>query len=249
MGNRLAEILINWYLVTLYLCLITGIYFFLQLPKAQQNSKKFWFPFIILVFVVFYESMGFFTRYHIPLNRYVNELLGNTEFPRYNLWVFNVANTIIATVLYLFLIKSWLPPTQKRILTWMIYGFIVTSLVFQFSSIEPLYLDQPMLFAIAANLILIACGIYFLQMISDPSFLRANPLRLLSFWKVTILLFTYSLTYIFSVSIIYVYNINPELSEFLVLLNRLMGILNQSVLILIIASPRLTHLFDQEPYS
>lgn len=249
MGNRLTEILINWYMVSLYICLIIGIYFFLQLPKAQKKSKRFWLPFLILTFTVFYESLGFFTRNYVSLTKYINELLGNTEFPRYNLWVFNIANTLVATVLYLFLIKSWLPPTQKRILTWMIYGFIVTGLVFQFSGIEPLYLDQPMLFAIAANLILVACGIYFLQLMTDNSYLYANPLRLISFWQVTILLFTYSLTYIFSVSLIYLYNINPELSRFLVFLNRLMGTLNQSVLILMIASPRLTKIFDQEPYS
>ncbi|WP_243431560.1 histidine kinase [Algoriphagus lutimaris] len=204
---------------------------------------------MILNFTVFYESMGLFTLTYTPFTRYINELLGNIEFPRYNLWVFNIANTLIATALYLFLIRSWISPTKKQYLTLMIYGFIIIGIVFQLTGIEPLYLDQPMLFAIAANLILVACGIYYLQMMTDPFYLEVNPKRLLSFWQVTILLFTYSLTYIYSVSLIYLYNLNPELANHLGNLNRILGILKLFILILIIASPRLTHLFDQEPYS
>jgi len=248
MGNEFLELFLDWYLLTNYLCLVIGIYFFLKLPKSQRIDKRFWLPFLILSYTVFYESMGLVTRYYSQFNRTVNELLGNTEFPGYNLWVFNITNTLVATVLYLFLIRFWIPPTKKRFLTWMIYGFIIIYLVFQFIGIEPIYLDQPMLFAISANLILIACSSYFIQMMTDPSYLEVNPIRLLSFWQVTILLFTYSLTYIYSVSLVYLYNLNPEFTGNLANVNMILGILNQSVLIVMIASPRLPKLFDQEPY-
>lgn len=248
MGNKFLELFLNWYLLTNYFCLIIGLYFFLKLPKSQRAIKRFWLPFLILSFTVFYESMGSVTRYYSQFNKTVNELLGNTEFPRYNLWVFNITNTLVTTVLYIFLIRFWIPPTKKRFLTWMIYGFIIVYLVFQFTGIEPIYLNQPMLFAIAANLILIACSFYFIQMMTDSSYLEVNPKRLISFWQVTINLFTYSLTYIYSVSLVYLYNLNPELTENLANVSRIMGILNQSILIVMIASPRLTNLFDQEPY-
>ena len=248
MESRFWKAFGDWYLFAIIIFLVIGTYYFLKLDKKEKANSYYWLPFLILSFTVFYESMGSVTRYYSQFNQTVNEFLGNTEFPRYNLWIFNITNTLVTTVLYIFLIRFWIPPTKKRVLTWMIYGFIIVYLVFQFTGIEPIYLNQPMLFAIAANLILIACSFYFIQMMTDPSYLEVNPKRLLSFWQVTILLFTYSLTYIYSVSLVYLYNLNPELTENLANVSRILGILNQSILIAMIASPRLVNLFDQEPY-
>ncbi|WP_339754112.1 hypothetical protein [Algoriphagus aquimarinus] len=130
----------------------------------------------------------------------------------------------------------------------MIYIFIVLALVLQITGMELLYLQQPIIFSIGANMILIASGIYFTGLMTHKAYLDRNPLKLLSFWQVTSMLFTYTLTYISSVSLIYLYEVNPVLGRALSNINTVMTIITLGVLTLIIASPLLPNTFEKEPF-
>jgi hypothetical protein len=237
----------NWQIIAFDICLLLGIYFFIKLPKEKKANRCYWLPFLILGHFVLYQNFGAYTNYNFEFKKAVNAYLGNTENPKFNLWLFNITERQILTVLYLFLIKSWLDPFRKKYINWMIAMFVILALILQISGIELMYSEQPIIFAIGANMILIACGLYFIQLITDEKYLVSNPLRILSFWTTTFLLFNYSLTYVSSVSLLYLYRVNPDLGKSLSQIGQGMDIINVAVLVLLIGSPFLTKLFDREP--
>lgn len=248
MNSSIIEEFGSWYLILHDTFLIIGIYLFFRLPKVRRIEIHYWLPFLILAFTVFYENMGAYTNYNKEFKKSVNVLLGNPENPEYNLWVFNIAFHQITTILYLILIRTWLEPKKKKYINWMILIFIVAALVLQITKVEPLYLDQPIISAMAANMILIGSGLYFIGLITNKKYLETEPLRLISFWQMTFLLFTYSLTYINSVAYLYLYQLNPDLGQSISKINMYMGIINIAILILIIASPLLPKVFLREPF-
>ena len=129
----------------------------------------------------------------------------------------------------------------------MIYGFIILAVILQVSGIEPLYFNQPIISAIGANVILIGSGLYFIEMITHDQYLESNPLRLVSFWQMTILMFTFSLNYISSVALMYLYIVNPVLGKALQEISYGMWLCTLGVLIMTISSPFLPGLFEKEP--
>lgn len=228
--------------------LILGILYFMKLKKEKRANKLYWLPFLILSFTVFYENLAGYIFYNFDLNEWVNHLLGNDENPNYNVWFYNIANKYLATILYLYLIKYWIDPRHKKYINWMIMGFIFTIIFLLITGIEPIYLNQPIIFALGANMILVGCGLYFIGFITQDKYLSVNPLRLLSFWQMTFLLFTYSLTYINSVSLTYIYSVNKQLGMSLFQIDWVMAVLNLAILVLTIASPKLSRFFEKEPY-
>ncbi len=236
-----------WSLLISDIFLLLGIVYFFKLPIEKRVNSSYWLPFLILCHIVIYLNFGAYTNYNFEFKKEVNAYLGNTENPKFNLWLFNITERQILTVLYLFLIKSWLEPTKKKYINWMILFFVITAFTLQITRIELMYSEQPIIFAIGANMILIACGLYFIGLITNEKYLQSNPVQLLSFWATTILLFNYSLTYIYSVSLLYLYRENPTLGKSLSHIGEVMDIINLMVLVLLIASPFLTKLFDREP--
>lgn len=247
MDGRLFQAFVSWYLISIDILLVVGIICFLQLPREKKLKKSYWLPFLILIFTIFYENLGAYTNYNFRFKGAVNAFFGNTEHPEYNFWLFNIANKQLATVLYLLLIKSWLEPSKRKYISWMIILLIIAVQLLQFSGIEPIYLGQPIIAALGANMILVSSGIYFSSLLTNENYLMVNPLRILSFWQMTVFLFTYSLTYIASVSVLYIHLNFPNLLIPLLNINRVLGILNLWVLVIIIASPKFTRYFDSEP--
>ncbi len=238
----------NWYTVSIDLLLLIGIVYFFKLPKEKRSHKGYWVPLTILAFTVFYENMGSFTLSHNEFNSSVNSFLGNTGNPEYNVWLKNITFGYLGLILYLALIRQWIVPSRKKILTAFILTFSILSPIIWWLEIEPFYLSQSVVFALGANLILVGCGLYFIGLITDKKYLESNPIRLLSFWQTTFILFTYSLTYINSVSLVYIYNINPDLADSLIMIDMVLGIINLSILALILASPSFPKIFQTEPY-
>lgn len=235
------------FLIPADLLLIIGVACFIKLPKEKRADIRYWLPFLILTFTVFYENMGAYTNYNFEFKKSVNAYLGNTENPKFNLWLFNIARRQVGTILFLLLIKTWLEPSKKKYINWMICIFIVITFGLQFSGIESTYLNQPIIFTFGANMILIGSGLYFIGMITHEQYLARNPLRLLSFWQMTFIMFTYTLTYISSVALMYLYEVNPVLGNALQQIADVILLLNLGVLTLTVASPLLPGIFEKEP--
>lgn len=236
------------YSIPIDLLLLIGIFIFIKLPKEKKRNIHFLLPFVILCFSVFYQNLGSYTNYNYEFKKSVNAYFGNTEYPKFNLWLFNIAERQVGTILYLMLIKSYIRPFKRKIVNWMIFIFIVTALALQFSGIEPIYLNQPIIFAIGANMILFGSALYFTDLITHPSYLNSNPLRLTSFWQMTAIIFMFTLSYISSVALIYLYEVNPVLGSALQAIGIYLEILTLAVLTISIASPLLPNLFDEEPF-
>lgn len=247
MESGLLQAFSNWFTIGANLLLIIGVVFFIKLPKEKRANIQYWLPFLILTFTVFYENFGSYTNYDYDFKKAVNAYLGNTEYPQFNLWLFNITRRQLGVILYLLLIQYWLQPAHKKYINWMIYGFIVVAFVLQISGIEPLYLNQPIIFAIGSNLILIGSGLYFIGMITHDQYLESNPLRLVSFWQMTIILFTFSLNYISSLALLYLYEVNPVLGKALQDISYVLWLCTLGVLIVTIASPLFPRIFEKEP--
>ncbi|PZX58161.1 histidine kinase [Algoriphagus chordae] len=249
MDNRLIEAFFTAYPLTsisLYLIMIIGTVCFFRLSKDERKNIHYWLPFLILSFTFCYENLGNYTNYNYEFKKSVNEYLGNFKYPKFNLWLYNVATRQIGTVLYLLLIKSWTKASKKKYINWMIIVFIVTVCLLQFSGVEPIYLSQPIIFALGANMILVAVAFYFIDLITDPFYLAKKPLKLVSFWLMTSILFSITLSYISSVTLMYLYEVNPILGQGLQQIQIVMKIISLGVLTLVIASPFLPRLFDKE---
>ena len=246
--ENLLDALFDWYFVSIDLLLIVGTIYFFKLPKEKKQSRFYWLPFFILAFTVLYENLGGVIFYIPDFNAWVNEILGNTVYPQFNIWFFNITNRYCTTILYLFLIKTWLEPSKQRYLNWMIIGYILLGIIFLITGYEPIYLNQPVTFAVGANMILAGSGLYFIGLITYEKYLAADPLRLLSFWQMTTILFTYSVTYINSVSITYLYEVNPQLGVSLINIDMVMSILNLFILMLIVVSPNLKWIKEEPLY-
>ncbi|MFC5626525.1 histidine kinase [Algoriphagus winogradskyi] len=247
MDSRLLEAFNHWFTISSNLLVMVGLIFFIKLPKSQKTNIKFWFPFIILAFTVSYENLGAYTNYNFEFKKSVNAFLGNIEYPRFNLWLYNVTERQIGALLFLGLIRMWLAPSQKRYITWMMYAFLAVVLFLKLTGMELMYLHQPIIFALGANMILIGCGLYFIGIITQEQYLESNPLKLISFWLMTFIMFTFSLSYISSVTLLYLYFVNPVLGKFLQNIGNFMTLMNLGVLTLTIASPFLPIQFEKEP--
>ena len=248
MVSKFFQILFSPYFIQINILAIAGVIMFFRLPKEQRTRRYIWLPFLILVFTVFYENFAISTSANFEFNKSVNAFLGNIEFPRYNQWLYNVANKQVLTILYLFLIKSWLEHSKKKYINWMLIAFVVSSQIIQFSGIEPIYWFQPIIFTIGANMILVGSWLYFVGLMKNDAYLNSNPLRLTSFWQMTFILFTYSLTYINDVSKPYLVTYNYGLGISLSQTETVMGCFNLAILVLTIASPKLPKLFEKEPF-
>ena len=247
MVSKFFQILFSPYFIQINILAIAGVFMFFRLPKEQRTRRYIWLPFLILIFTVFYENFAICTSANFEFNKSVNAFLGNIEFPRYNQWLYNVANKQVLTILYLFLIKSWLEHSKKKYINWMLIAFVVSSQIIQFSGIEPIYWFQPIIFTVGANMILVGSGIYFVGLISNEAYLNSNPMRLTSFWQMTFILFTYSLTYINDVAMPFMVTYNYELGKSMSQINSIMSVFNLAILVLTIASPKLPKLFEREP--
>lgn len=129
----------------------------------------------------------------------------------------------------------------------MIIGFVVSSQIIQFSGIEPFYWFQPIIFSIGANMMIVGSGLYFVGFMTNDQYLNSNPLRLISFWQMTFILFTYSLTYINYVAMPFLVNNNYDLGRSMFQINIFMSVFSLAILMLTIASPKLPKLFEREP--
>lgn len=238
---------LSWYNIVIDLILVLGIISFFNLPKHERASSFYWLPFFILVYIVVYESIGSFFLYSQDLNAKINRFLGNTENPIYNVWVFNLFNIYILTVILLGLIGSYLGQKFRRIIKAMILFFLTAICILNFFGFQKIYDSQPIIFFISASLLIIASLLYFIEFITSDIYLEINPLRLFSFWQVTFILFNYSAIFILSISQRYMWEHYYTLYSSLHIINIILGITILVIFLATLASPSLNWKFEKQP--
>ena len=242
-----SDAFLNWYNIVIDIILVLGIISFIKLPKNERANSHYWLPFLILVFTVFYESTGSFFLLSRELNAEINAFLGNTENPKYTVWVYNIFNFYILTFLYLFLIRLYVPHRIRKIINGMMVFFFVAILFLNYSGVEKVYDSQPIIFFIGASFLIIASGLYFLEFITGDIYIEINPLRLFAFWQVTFILFNYSAIFLLFISQKYMWQNYYSLYTSLTKINIILSIITLLVLLMTLAVPSLNWNYEKQP--
>jgi hypothetical protein len=237
----------NWYLLILDALLIVGLIYFILLGAEKRVSKLYWLLFFVLSFTVFYENFGAYLTYNSSLNAHINAFLGNTKNPNYNLWLYNLTGNVIIPCSYMLIIRLYVSHLYKKLVSVMLFSFISFLIVFQLVKLEPVYGPQLIAYSLGATLVLISCILFFISLMKDPVYLEVNPLRLLSFWQVTVILFYYSLTFLTNNSAEYLWKTQPSLAVSLNWINVFLGIISLMAIVIIIAAPNLNIKLEKEP--
>jgi hypothetical protein len=243
----LSVVFFNWYIIVIYIIFFLGIISFFSLPKNMRASAFYWLPFLILVLTVTYETMGGFFIFYKDLNAQINAFLGNTENPRYNVWVFNIFNIYLLTIFYLFLIRQYYTVKYKKFINGMLIFYLLAIFVLNFTGLEKVYDSQPILFFISATFLIIASGGYFIMFLQEDVYLEVNPLRLFSFWQVTFILFNYSVLFLLQISQKYMWENHYSLFRSLTYINMGFGIIILLVFSATLAWPCLKWNYENQP--
>ena len=77
--------------------------------------------------------------------------------------------------------------------------------------IEPLHDFQTTIYFMGNTLLILASGLYFLDLISNPKFLDINPLRNWDFWAITLILFQSAVVFLADIAYPYLAMNNEDL--------------------------------------
>ena len=200
------------YMLCLDILLITGTVFFFLLPREKRKNHSYLLPFLILVLVLCYENLGAYTAYFRNSNQWVYQFFGSESTDNYNLWVWNIFNYQIGNFLFLALIKNWVKdPKRKKIIHYFQIGFVVLSILFQLVGLQPILDNQTLIYFIGSISVIIACGIFFIDLITSDYYLELNPLKLPSFWQITLILFQHTMMFLTEISFDYILSISNAL--------------------------------------
>jgi len=183
---------------------ILGITFFGALPRSKKRESENYLPFILLALVFFYENLGGYLMVNKAFNQKIHEWLFDVPFQGWNLWAFNLFYSQISKVIFFLIILNHIKGKKLRKVTYgLLISFSILCIGLQWSGIEPLYGIQPIIYAIGNSFIIFACGLFFIDLITDSFYIELDPLKLWIFWFITLTLFQSSLVFLSEVSFEY----------------------------------------------
>ena len=203
--DKFWELIINnYYLIAIIILGLAGIILFAFLPSGKKKIPHFYLPCSILVLVVFYELLATYMVANRVFHEKIHYLLTSDTFKGWNTWVFNVFNYQLSKILFLLLIRENLNNKTRK--TWVLYLIgilIIGSLGLTFSEIEKIHEPQPVIYFLGNIFLIIASGLFFIDLISEDYFLSFNPVEFLPFWYITLILFQSVLTLLSDVAFEY----------------------------------------------
>lgn len=216
----------NWYFFTISGIFILGLILFFFLEKDKRGKPEFYLPFSLILLSVFYEYLAAVTVVFSEINKWLYGIFNYPHENNYNLWVYNFFGSHLISLLFLALIYQYLfSPPKKRIVKGLSLLFIFSYVGFQVSGIESLFEQQAYSIFVGYSAVIIACGLYFMELISHPAYLEINPLKAFSFWQVTAILLNDTLKFLLEISYKYIISISMNLMESLYLISAVTWIL------------------------
>ncbi|MBN7810029.1 hypothetical protein J0A68_03620 [Algoriphagus sp. H41] len=237
----------DWISVSNYVFLVLLCIVFFRLPSALRKRSDYLLPFIYIFIFVTIDPVGFGFRLFQNVNGPINEFFGNHEKPFYNAWLYNIVLKMAMPVVALLLVKNYLPAKQQVSVKWILIAFVSFAIVYQALQLEPIYLNQGILFAVGALCMLSACFIYYHALMTREEYVFTNILLLPSFWQVTFIMFYTSLTYFNNISANF---LTENHSAFLVSMykvSRFTGVAQSLVYFLCLAAPLLKLKVENQP--
>lgn len=176
---------LDHYILLIDLIVLLGSISFLVLSRKDQKTSIYRLLLSSLILVFVYENVAYYLA---------SGHIGNN-------WVYLIFYGHFATWVNLLIIKEFiLNPKLKRV----IVGFVVAILIF--SGIPCLFGYIPWNSSgeytsfLTGSLMIISCGIFFYELLTNDGYLNINPLHFSGFWIVTFLLFFYSASFMILIS-------------------------------------------------
>jgi len=193
-----------YYIISITSIGILGVTFFLILPQSKKREPENYLPFILLALVFFYENFGSYLMVNKAFNQKIHEWLFDSPFQGWNMWAFNLFYSQISKVLFLLIILNHIKGRKLKKVTYgLLISFSILCIGLQWSGTEPLYGFQPTIYASGNSFIIFACGLFFIDLITDSFYVELDPLKLWIFWFITLTLFQSSLVFLSEISFEY----------------------------------------------
>lgn len=215
-----------WYFYIISGIFILALILFFFLEKDKRVKPEFYLPFSLILLSVFYEYLAAATVVFIEINKWLYGVFNYPHENNHNLWVYNFFGSHLTSLLFLALIYQYLfSPLKKRIVKGLSLLFVFSYVVFQALGIESLFEHQTYSIFVGYSAVIIACGLYFMELISHPDYLEVNPLKAFSFWQVTVILFNYTIEFLLEISFNYIISISMNLMASLLKISMITWIL------------------------
>lgn len=216
----------NWYFISISGILILALIFFFFLEKEKKGNPEFYLPFCLIMLSVFYEYLAAVTVHFKEVNKWLYGVFNYPHENNYNLWVYNFFGSHLPSLLFLALLHRYLFSTfKKEIVKGLSLLFIFSYIAFQVLGIESLFEQQAYSIFVGHSVVIIACGLYFMELISHPDYLEINPIKAFSFWQITAILFNDTLKFLLEISFNYIISISMNLMASLYLISMVTWIL------------------------
>ncbi len=216
----------NWYFLCLTLIFILALFLFFFLEKDKRGKPEFYLPFGLIMLSAFYEYLAAATVEFLEINKWLYGVFNYPHENNHNLWVYNFFGSHLPSLLFLALIYQYLfSPLKKRIVKGLSLLFIFSYVAFQVLGIESLFEQQAYSIIVGDSAVIIACGLYFMELISHPEYSEINPIKAFSFWQVTAILFNDTLKFLLEISFKYIISISMNLMASLYLISMITWLL------------------------
>jgi hypothetical protein len=171
------------------IALIGSISYFLLPIKAKMNRLNLLlFSNIFLLF--FYENLAMIFSF-----KNINNHL-----------IYNVFSSHFGTILTLLLISFYIKDFQRKdYIKVILLGFLISSAVLHLIGLIAIDDSGEVISLLSSIAILFACMIFFLELITNDSYLEINLLRYAGFWIVSSFFFYFSSSFMINISFEYLY--------------------------------------------
>lgn len=202
--QAILENLEDPYIASITVIGLVGIFIFLTLPYSKKRLTDNILPVLILFLVTFYENFGGYLIEDKAFNQKIHEWLFDVPFQGWNLWSFNLFYSQLSKLVFLFYLLDQVKGKKLRLAIHGLWiSFSLVCIVLQWSGLEPLYDFQPIISGIGTAWVIVACCLFFIDLITNPHFLEQDLMKLWSFWFVTLTLFQSSLVFLSEISFEY----------------------------------------------
>lgn len=192
--SRLNNTVYNQILFALGIAVILS---FFLLPTQKKRRPDLYFLFLFVVLVYFYENFAIYMLVDKKSNAFFHSLISDTPFQGWNIWVMNLFNYQFSKLLLLLYLHQLIfAPVKRKIVLGTIYFFTAFCLILQVLGWYPLYNFQPPIYFLGNTVLILGCGLYFIDLITDEKHLEKDLIKNWDFWIVTFILFQSALSFL-----------------------------------------------------
>lgn len=186
---------------------------FIALSPDKRRSLIYLLPYLAVLLVAVYENIGAYTIYNREASGWIYDMLyPNRNRDLYNLWNYNILSVQGMSLLYLSLIKVYMKtPVRKKMIKGIILLVFFSSLMLQVSGVQPLIDSQPIIFFICYASVILGCGFFFIELMTQSEYLEINPIEQFAFWQVTFIMFYNTMIFLIQISFNYLMSIDSKL--------------------------------------